>query len=276
MAYAHRVEKNKKIDLSRIDTRAPEGITKDDSHDLLKDLGRQWAELEDLLFFSNLNGLLIIFQGMDTAGKDGVIRHILEQTNGISMRVESFKVPTDLERSHDFLWRIHQKTPRRGEVVVFNRSHYEDVGVVKVHGLAPANVIEGRYDHINNFEQLLLDSDTLVLKFFLHISAEEQEERLHEREQDPKAAWKLSAGDWKERTFWQEYQEAYSAAISRCSEPVPWHIIPADQKWFRNLAVMEVLVDTLQKRKEEMDARLETIGEEAKAELAAYRAETAT
>lgn len=273
MPYAHRVERNEKVDLGKIGTRAPKGIGKEEAPEILKKLGEEWNELEDLLFFSGLNGLLIVFQGMDTAGKDGAIRHILQETNGISMRVEGFKVPTELERSHDFLWRVHQKTPRKGEVVIFNRSHYEDVVVVRVHELAPADEIKKRYEHINRFEELLVDSGVLVVKFFLHISKAEQEERLREREEDPKAAWKLSAGDWKERAHWDAYQEAFELALSKCSSPVPWHVIPADQKWFRNVAVMEVLVETLKAREKEMRGRLEKIGVEAKAELAEFRKE---
>jgi PPK2 family polyphosphate:nucleotide phosphotransferase len=271
MPYAHRVKPNEKVDLKKITTRAPKNLSKENGQKALTLLGQEWAELEDLVFFSGLNGLLIVFQGMDTAGKDGAIRHVLQETDGISVRVEGFKVPTEVELSHDFLWRVHAKTPRKGEVVIFNRSHYEDVVIVKVHGFAPEDVIAKRYDHINNFEQALLDSGILIVKFFLHISKDEQEQRLTERENDPKAAWKLSAGDWKERAHWDAYQKAFEIALSNCSSPVPWHIVPADQKWFRNVAVMEVLVDTLKAREKEMRARLEKIGEDAKAELAEFR-----
>lgn len=271
MPYAWPVSDEARPRLFEIDPNDTQGLVKESGKELAKSLGERWDELEDLLFFSGQNSLLIIFQGMDTAGKDGAIRNLLQRSNGISVRVQGFKVPTEEERDHDFLWRIHHKTPRRGEVVIFNRSHYEDVGVVKVHQLASPETIEGRYAHINHFEQLLLDSGTIVVKFFLHISQEEQKERLLEREEDEKAFWKLSPGDWKERLHWDSYQEAYDTAIQRCSSPVPWHIIPANKKWFRDLAVMETMVNVLEPYREGWQNALKEIGAEAKEELRLYR-----
>jgi PPK2 family polyphosphate:nucleotide phosphotransferase len=210
---------------------------------------------------------------MDTSGKDGAIRSVLDAVDPQGCRVESFKVPTAEELAHDFMWRVHAVTPRKGMIGVFNRSHYEDVLVVRVHELVPEKVWRARYDHINHFERLLADSDTLILKFFLHISKKEQEQRLLEREQDVTKAWKLSAGDWRERERWDEYQRAYEDAIERCStDAAPWYVVPANRKWFRNLAIAEVLVDTLEHYQDDWRAALKKLSEERLAELAAFRA----
>lgn len=260
------------FDLSKVKTVPSTKIERDDFAEKTEKLGERMEELFDLMFFSGKNSLLIVFQGMDTAGKDGAIRHILRFSHAQTCGVASFKVPTPEELAHDFLWRCHKQTPGKGEIKIFNRSHYEDVGVVRVHSFAPEDVWRPRYDHINNWEQLLIASGTIVLKVFLHISKEEQEERLIERENDPDAAWKLSVGDWKERTFWDDYQTAYSEAIGRCaSEKAPWIVVPADKKWYRNYLVTEAIVDALSPFEDEWRAKLEKIGEEAKAELAEYR-----
>jgi PPK2 family polyphosphate:nucleotide phosphotransferase len=231
------------------------------------------AELHDLLFAAGQNGLLIVLQGMDTSGKDGLIRSLLTHINAQSCRVIPFKAPSERELAHDFLWRIHPETPGRGTIAIFNRSHYEDVLVVRVHKLVPESVWKKRYDYINNFERLLLDSGTIILKFFLHISKEEQEERLMDREKDPTKSWKLSVGDWKEREFWADYQDAYEDAIKQCSpKDAPWHIVPANHKWFRNLAVTECIVETLREYRESWMGFLESQGKERKKELEAFRA----
>jgi PPK2 family polyphosphate:nucleotide phosphotransferase len=175
--------------------------------------------------------------------------------------VASFKVPTEEELAHDFLWRVHARTPAAGYIKIFNRSHYEDVLVARVHKLAPKKVWRGRYEHINHFERLLADAGTIILKFYLHISREEQEERLLAREQDATKFWKLSAGDWKERELWDDYTAAYEDAISRCSaEHAPWHVVPADRKWFRNLAVAEALRDALHPYRKGWLQALEEVG----------------
>jgi PPK2 family polyphosphate:nucleotide phosphotransferase len=250
------------------------GLTKEQGKIRAEELGLQLAELEDLLFYAGQHSLLILFQGRDAGGKDGSIRAILDSSNVQSARVESFRVPTPEELAHDFLWRVHQRTPGRGSVALFNRSHYEDVLVVRVHNLVPEKVWRRRYDHINRFEELLLDSDTILLKFYLHISKEEQEERLLDREKETEKAWKLSVGDWKEREFWDEYTAAYEEAINRCSTPrAPWYVVPANHKWFRNVAILERVVEELRPHREGWLKSLERIGQEAKDELRLYRAE---
>lgn len=260
------------FNLNEVATRPHDKYEKDEIIAETEKLGERMEELFDLLFFAGQNSCLIVFQGMDTAGKDGAIRHILRFSHAQSCEVSSFKVPTAEELAHDFLWRCHKQTPGKGEIRIFNRSHYEDVGVVRVHGYVPEETWRARYEHINNWEQLLLDSGTIVLKIFLHISKEEQEQRLIERESDPDAAWKLSVGDWKERLFWDDYQKAYSEAIGRCaSKEAPWLVVPADKKWFRNYVITRAIVEKLEPFEKPWRAKLEKIGEAAKAELAAYR-----
>ena len=198
------------------------------------------------LFAGGTRSLLIVLQGMDTAGKDGLIRNVLTVFNPQGCRVWPFKVPTAEEASHDFLWRIHQAAPPRGAVSVFNRSHYEDVLVVRVHELVPKSEWSRRYQVINEFEKHLHRQGAQVLKFFLHVSRKEQLARLTARLDDPLKRWKFSAGDISERTRWNDYQRAYEDALGRCNtRHAPWHIIPADHKWYRDLAVSEILAETL-------------------------------
>ena len=207
---------------------------------------KKLAEVQMKLFAENKRALLIILQGIDTSGKDGTIRHCMSGLDPTGVTVTSFKKPTEEELDHDFLWRVHQRVPGKGEIGVFNRSHYEDVLIGKVRKLAPADAIEARYEHINNFERVLADSGTIVLKFFLHISKDEQKRRLQDRLDDPTKNWKFQPGDLEERKFWNDYKVAYEAALSRCStEAAPWFVIPSDKKWFRNLAVSQVIVDTV-------------------------------
>ncbi|MFN8219670.1 MAG: PPK2 family polyphosphate kinase [Fimbriimonadales bacterium] len=261
------------VDLGKLPTKVDGGIEKAQGEQRTQELGKELAELLDLLYYAGKRGLLIVLQGRDTAGKDGTIRTLLSFANVQSCRVAPFKVPTEKELAHDFLWRCHLQTPEKGETVVFNRSHYEDVLVVRVHELAPEQVWKRRYGHINAFEQLLVDSGTIVLKFFLHISKDEQKERLLAREQEVEKSWKLSAGDWKEREFWDAYTVAYEDAISKCStEDAPWYVVPADHKWYRDLVVTQTIVDHLKAYKDEWLADLEELGKERKVELAAYRA----
>lgn len=205
-------------------------------------------ELQDLLYAERRRSLLICLQAMDTGGKDGTIRHFLSAMNPQGCRVAAFKKPSSEELAHDFLWRIHRSAPARGEVVIFNRSHYEDVLVVRVRGLVPKEEWSVRYDRINAFEQALVDHDTHILKFYLHISKEEQLERFKDRLDDPAKQWKISEEDYAERKFWDDYVAAYEDALSRCStEHAPWFIIPADHKWFRNLAVARIVVEHMEK-----------------------------
>jgi PPK2 family polyphosphate:nucleotide phosphotransferase len=197
---------------------------------------------------------------------------VMSNVNPLGCRVEAFKAPTEEELAHDFLWRVHKVTPARGMMTIFNRSHYEDVIVVRVRDLAPKSVREARYDQIVDFERTLADNGTLILKFFLHISREEQEERLLEREKDPSKAWKLSAADWRERERWDDYMQAYEDAIVRTSTThAPWHIVPADKKWFRNLAIAEATVDALAARRDEWNDALRVLGQAKLAELRALR-----
>jgi PPK2 family polyphosphate:nucleotide phosphotransferase len=199
-----------------------------------------------LLHAEDRRSLLLVLQGMDAAGKDGVIRKVMSAFNPQGCRAWSFKVPTAEEAAHDFLWRIHRCTPARGEVAIFNRSHYEDVLVVRVHGLVPPAVWKRRYDAINEFERQLHESGTRVLKFFLHIGREEQRERLLERLDQPEKNWKFNANDLRERELWKHYQRAYEDALTRCStEHAPWFVVPANRKWYRDLAVSQIVAETL-------------------------------
>jgi PPK2 family polyphosphate:nucleotide phosphotransferase len=203
--------------------------------------------LQALLFADGRCSLLICLQGLDAGGKDGTIGHILGAMNPQGCRVTGFKQPSTEELEHAVLWRIHQATPGRGQVAIFNRSHYEDVLVVRVHELVPHAVWSRRYDQINEFERELVDSNTHILKFYLHISKKEQLKRFEDRLDDPMKQWKISESDYKEREFWDDYMTAYEEALSRCSTPhAPWFIIPSDHKWFRNLAIARIVVEYLE------------------------------
>ena len=209
--------------------------------------GKRLRELQDMLYAERRRSLLICLQALDTGGKDGTINHVLGVMNPQGCRVVPFHQPSVEEVSHDFLWRVHRATPARGEVVIFNRSHYEDVLVVRVHNLVPKAVWSARYDLINAFEQGLAENETHILKFYLHISREEQLSRFKDRLDDPTKNWKISEADYKERLYWDDYRLAYEEALSRCStERAPWFIIPADHKWFRNLAVARIVVEHLE------------------------------
>jgi PPK2 family polyphosphate:nucleotide phosphotransferase len=204
-------------------------------------------DLQELLYADGRCSLLICLQGMDTGGKDETINHILGAMNPQGCRVLGFKQPSIEELAHDFLWRIHQATPARGKMAIFNRSHYEDVLVVRVHNLVPEKIWSRRYDQINAFEKELAEDNTHILKFYLHISKSEQLSRFKERLDDPAKQWKISEADYKERKFWDDYMAAYEDALSRCStEHAAWFIIPADHKWFRNLAIARIVVEYLQ------------------------------
>ena len=204
-------------------------------------------ELQDLLYAERRHSLLICLQAMDTGGKDGTINHVLAAMNPQGCRVAPFRQPSAEEAAHDFLWRVHRAAPGRGEVVIFNRSQYEDVLVVRVHKIVPKEVWSLRYDRINTFEKGLVEHDTHILKFYLHMSKDEQLKRFKERLDDSTKQWKISEADYKERRFWDDYMAAYEDALSRCStEHAPWFVIPADHKWFRNLAVARIVVEHLE------------------------------
>jgi PPK2 family polyphosphate:nucleotide phosphotransferase len=273
--YAIKVDSPGKVDLGAIDPDYAGKMTRAEGEAKTAAFCEELFDLQELLYAAGVNGLLVVLQGRDTSGKDGTLKMVAGAMNPVGTRVASFKVPTPLELSHDFLWRVHKETPGKGEIVFFNRSHYEDVLVVRVHDLAPESLWQKRFAHINEFEDLLADHGIIVVKFCLHISKKEQEKRLLEREQAAEKAWKLNAGDWKERAFWDRYTEAYEDAIGKCAAPhAPWYIVPADKKWFRNLAVAEALAETLRPYKAEWQARLEEVGAKAKAELAAFRRPT--
>ncbi len=207
---------------------------------------RLLGELQYKMYADRRFALLVVLQAIDGGGKDSTIRHVLGAFNPQGCTVTGFKVPNAEEREHDYLWRVHRHAPTRGSVAVFNRSHYEDVLVVRVDGLVPRATWQARYAHINDFERLLTDCDTRVVKFLLQISRKEQRERFQERIDDPTKRWKFDPGDLEKRKRWNQYRRAYEAMLQRCSTVyAPWHVIPADCKWFRNFAVSQVLVDTL-------------------------------
>lgn len=208
---------------------------------------KRLRELQEVLWAEGKHSLLIILQAMDAGGKDGTIKHVMRGVNPQGCQVTSFKVPTEEELDHDFLWRIHKATPRRGYIGIFNRSHYEDVLVVRVHNLVPEEVWQQRYEQINQFEKMLADTGTTILKFFLHISKEEQKERFEARLRDPRKNWKFSHKDVDERAYWDDYMRAFEDALSRCSATwAPWYIIPANHKWYRNLVVSQIIAEALE------------------------------
>jgi len=216
------------------------------AQDLAENVARL-THLQYLLYAEKKHSLLIVVQGIDAAGKDGTCWHVITAMNPQGTTVTSFKQPTVEDLAHDFLWRIHPHVPGLGEVAVFNRSHYEDVLVVRVHDLVPENVWSKRYKEINQFERLLARKGTTILKFFLYISAEEQLERFRQRLDDPDRQWKISFSDYEERSFWDDYVKAYKAMLSQCSTDVaPWYVIPSNHKWFRNLAVSQIIAATLE------------------------------
>jgi PPK2 family polyphosphate:nucleotide phosphotransferase len=243
----HRVEPGTRVDLSAISPDETHGISHHDADKRSKELEDKLARLQESLYAAGQNSVLIVLQGLDTAGKDGTISHVMGSFVPTGCRVEAFKVPTPVELAHDFLWRAHRVTPAQGMITIFNRSYYEDVLVARVHKLAPPSVWKRRYEHINNFEALLTDSGTMVLKFFLYVSKHEQRKRLEAREDDPMKAWKLSSTDWSEHELYDQYVGVYEDALSRCStEHAPWYIVPADHKWFRNFSVASAMVDLLE------------------------------
>ena len=235
----------------------------------LEQLGKELGELQELLAAAHNQSLLVVLQGMDTSGKADTIHHVLSRINPQGCEVRSFKVPTSKELDHDFLWRVHRVTPGRGIFGIFNRSHYEDVLIVRVHNLVPQDVWSRRYEAINDFERLLAQNDMIILKLYLHMSKDEQERRLLAQQQNQKDAWKVTTADWEERTYWDAYQEAYEEALSRCSTAeAPWYIVPSNQKWYRNLLVARTLVYTLREYRDQWEAQLVERGERELALLA--------
>ncbi|MCO5220472.1 MAG: hypothetical protein M9947_02695 [Thermomicrobiales bacterium] len=272
MPYALKVKPGTKVKLSDFPTDETGGLDKDAARRLLRPMKDQIRDLQGLLYAASQNSVLIVLQGMDTSGKDGTVSSVLESVNPLGCRVWPFKTPTPLELSHDFLWRVHNKVPEKGMMTVFNRSHYEDVLIARVKDLVPRSVWSKRYNQINEFEELLTESGTIILKFFLHISKNEQKERLMKREEEPLKAWKLSAGDWLERQYWRQYQTAYEAALTKCStKAAPWYVIPADHKWYRDLAVAQRIVDTLEPYQSKWLDSLDELGKNQLAEIELLR-----
>ena len=246
LADALLVKPRARVRLSRMDLGDTHGWEKVAAEaDLEQQLARL-AELQDRLWAEAERSVLVVLQGIDAAGKDGTINKVMEAFNPQGCAVTSFKVPSAEELAHDYLWRIHEKVPRKGEIGIFNRSHYEDVLVVRVHDLVPRDVWSARYDQINEFERILADNGTTIVKFFLAIDRDEQRERFQARYDDPTKRWKFSMGDLEERKLWNDYQTAFDDALSKTSTAhAPWYVIPANRKWFRNLAVATILADTI-------------------------------
>jgi PPK2 family polyphosphate:nucleotide phosphotransferase len=241
-----------KLNLAKIDPQGTCGYAGDkaDTVARLAELNAKLAALQNLLYAEHKRRVLIVLQAMDTGGKDGCIRKAFTGVNPQGVRIVSFKAPTPAELDHDYLWRIHQHTPAKGDMVVFNRSHYEDVLITRVHGWITEAQCQKRYAHIRDFERMLADEGTTILKFFLHISKDEQKQRLKDRLEDPAKRWKFNVGDLEERKLWDGYMDAYQAAMRATSTAdAPWHIVPANRKWVRDLYVAQVLVETLESLK---------------------------
>lgn len=242
-----RVDKKNKIKLTKCKTDSVAGVK--DKKEAREELLKVTAELDELQYKLAADGktaVLIVFQAMDTAGKDGVIRKVIGPLNPQGVEVSSFKRPTSLEFAHDYLWRIHRRTPARGMIGVFNRSHYEDVLVHRVHNLEPEKVLNQRYEQLNEFERHLHENGTRIVKFFLHISKDEQKRRLQARLDNPKKRWKFTESDVAERKLWDKYQEAYQYVLDRCAtDYAPWYVVPADNKWYRDWVVSNVLLNLL-------------------------------
>jgi len=243
-----RLRPGARVDLARLDPADTTGFRggKRRAEARLPGLIAELDRLQELLYADGRYGMLVVLQGVDTSGKDGTIRNVFEGVNPQGVRVSSFKVPTPFEAAHDFLWRVHRQVPGKGEIVIFNRSHYEDVLVARVHHLVPARIWSKRYHAINQFEKELVEEGVPVVKFFLHISREEQRRRLEERLTDRSKRWKLSPADLQERPFWPQYMASYQEMLRRTTTRwAPWYVIPADHKWFRNLAISSLLTERL-------------------------------
>ncbi|MFC6646886.1 polyphosphate kinase 2 family protein [Granulicella cerasi] len=254
IASSFLVKPHDKVKLGSLRTKIHTGVK--DEHaasDVVKQHRKQLEDLQEIFYATQQNSILVVLQGMDTAGKDGTIRHIFSGINPQGCDVASFKVPTPIEQRHDFLWRCHQQVPARGIIGIFNRSHYEDVLSPRVHGQITKKTARERMQQINDWEQMLVENGTVVLKFFLHISQEEQTERLQARIDTPEKHWKLSPSDFSERLYWDGYVEAYEDILRHTSKKhAPWFVIPADHKWYRDVAVSKVLLETMQSLKMKM------------------------
>ena len=242
------VRPGSKVRLASIDASNTHGIQKSECEELLTKNRERLSVLQYLLYAEGQRALLVVLQGIDAAGKDGTIRHVMSGLNPQGVRVTPFKAPEGPEKRHDYLWRVHQVMPEVGQIGIFNRSHYEDVLIVRVHNLVPKSMWDKRYRHINEFERMLSENRVRIVKFLLYIDKDEQAKRFRERIEDPTKNWKFSLDDLKEREYWDQYIEAYETVLRKCStEYAPWYLIPANRKWFRNLAVAQIM-------REEMEA----------------------
>lgn len=233
------------IKLSEISTRPPEDYNKSETKEKTKDLAKRIGELQEMMYAEGKHALLVIFQGMDSSGKDGSTRAAFERCSPAGVHFRPFKKPTEEEFAHDFLWRAHKVAPAKGEIAIFNRSHYEDILIQRVHGWITEDHVAKRMQAINSFEELLQwDNNTTILKFYMHLSYERQEEKLQERIDDPNKNWKHNPGDWEERKRWKDYRKAYEYAINNST--VPWHIIPVDSRSYRNYCITKIICDTME------------------------------
>jgi PPK2 family polyphosphate:nucleotide phosphotransferase len=248
LAPQFRVEPGKRVQLAKRDPGDASAFPdRKAAEEQSRNDGEAINERQDMLFAERKRALLVVLQGIDTAGKDGTIRHVFKETGPLGVVVTSFGRPSEEELAHDFLWRVHRACPRRGTIGIFNRSHYEDVLVGRVRKLAPAKEIDARYDQINAFEKMLTENGTTILKFMLHISKKEQGERLQDRLDEMKSRWKFNPDDLEDRKLWDQYQAAYELMLNKCSTPwAPWHVIPADRKWARNSAIAAIVRETLE------------------------------
>ncbi len=235
-----------KYDLTKISTRAPEDADKSDTKEKTERIANALDELQNKLYAEGKHSVLIVLQGMDASGKDGAIKKIFSEVNPQGVHVQSFKKPTDEELAHDFLWRIHKHTPERGMIQIFNRSHYEDVLVTRVLGYTDDATAAHRFEIINAFEKNLLRQDTQILKFYLHISAEEQQQRFKERLEDPRKNWKYNANDLETAKSWPQYKKYYSEVFEKCGPEIPWVIVPSDQNWWKEFVISNTLLQRLQ------------------------------
>jgi len=269
----HRFEEESKVKLDAIPVEPPDDVSKKETKDRFDELNEEIFELQDWMWGAKTHSVLLILQGRDAAGKDGTVKHMSGALNPRGVVVTSFGVPTEEERQHDFLWRVHKQVPQAGRIAVFNRSQYEDVLVVRVKDLVPKKIWKERYGLINAFERTLAEGNCIILKFFLHISQDEQEKRLLAREKDPADAWKLNIDDWKDRELWDEYTEAYEDAIARCaSKDAPWIVVPANARWYRDMVVAEAFADALRPHKPEWRKTLDEQGKVRRRDLEEWRA----
>jgi PPK2 family polyphosphate:nucleotide phosphotransferase len=266
------IDSPRTVSLDAFDPTDTGGMDKAQAAGKLGKLEGRLAHQQELLYAAAQNAVLVVLQGMDTSGKDGTIKHVMASVNPVGVQVSNFKQPTVEEWAHDFLWRVHRRAPALGVLGIFNRSHYEDVLVVRVHKLVPPEVWKRRFEQINDFERTLAQNGTIILKFFLHISTDEQERRLLARERDPEKSWKLAIADWQEREYWDEYQRAYADALGRCAtKEAPWYIVPADKKWYRDLFIAQAIVERLEPHERRWERDLKERGKRERAAIEEYR-----